>query len=272
MHLCVHPGFHKTGTTSLQQALAANRAALAPAARVLLKGDMPGLTEAARAYARSGDAVNWALYRHECARLLETLDPGDPRPVLVSAEDLSGAMPFRHGQPDYAAAPRLMAGLRDIVAEVRPAARLSLLYTTRAAAPWVRSCHAQHLAADRMTETLAEYTARALPHADLDAMADRIAAAVAPVPLHRVRLEDLAARPLGPLDALLDLAGIDPALRARLVPVPPANRALPRAVLDALLALNRTDRPWNEIRAEKAALIRRARQTASAPATARAET
>lgn len=272
MHLCVHAGFHKTGTTTLQQALAANRAALAPAARVMLKGDMPGLTEAARAYSRTGDEVDWALYRHEAARTLATLDPDDPRPVLISAEDLSGHMPFRHGLTGYDAAPRLMSGLRDMAAEVLPAARLSFLYTTRAAEPWVRSCHAQHLAADRMTDTLAEYTARALPHADLDAMANRVAAAVAPAPLHRARLEDLAARALGPLDALLDLAGVDPELRTRLAPVPPANRALPDGVLHALLALNRSDRPWPEIRAEKTALIRRARRTATATATATAET
>lgn len=259
MHILVHAGFHKTGTSSLQQSLAANRAALAPAARVLLRDDMRGLTEAARAYSRTLEDVEWALFLYEAALVFTALDPDDPRPVLISSEDLSGDMPFRHGRSDYAAASQLMAGLRDTAARHLPAARISFLFTTRAAGPWVRSCHAQHVCASRMTETLEAYSARALPHADLGAMATRIAAAVAPAPLHRAALEEIGTRPLGPLDALLDLAGIDPALRARLTPVPPANRALPEETLAALLTLNRADRPWAEVSAEKKRLIRRAR-------------
>lgn len=257
MDVLVHAGFHKTGTSSVQQTLAANRTALAPVARVLLKEDMTGLTEAARAYSRTLDDVEWALYRYEAAHVLSALDPADPRPVLMSSEDLSGHMPFRHDLPDYGAAPRLMAGLRDTAAEVRPEARLAFLFTTRAPGPWVRSCYAQHLRATRITETDHDFAARALPHADLDAMADRIAAAVAPAALHRAALEDIGGGRLGPLDAVLTVAGID---GSALAPVPPANRALPSDVQAELLALNRSDRPWSEVREKKKRLVRRARR------------
>lgn len=260
MHVLVHAGFHKTGTSSIQQGLAANRAALSPALRILLKEDMEPLTEAARAWSRRPEELEWALVLHEARGTFAALDPDDPRPVLISSEDLCGHMPFRHGLTDYAAAAPLMAGLREALAATRPDATIALLFTTRAAAPWVKSCYAQHLRATRITETAEDYAARALPHADLGAMVDRVAAAVAPAPVHRAALEDIAAGPLGPLDALLDLLPLDPARRATLTPPARANRALPAEVQDRLLALNRSDRPWSEVRDEKKRLVRRARR------------
>ncbi|MDF1856725.1 hypothetical protein [Pseudooceanicola sp.] len=262
MRLIVHAGFHKTGTSSIQQTLEANRATLAPAYRVMLKADMPGLTEAARAYSQTMDEVEWALFVFEAARVFTGLERSDPRPVLMSSEDLSGHMPFRHGQNEYAAAPRLMAGLAEIGRESGGASDIDFLFTTRAAGPWVKSCYAQHLRATRITDDLDSYAARALPHADLDAMVDRIAAAVDPVSVHRARLEDIGARPLGPLDALLDLAGVDPGLRANLARLPPANTAMPPEVLNQLLALNRSDQDWAAIRAQKKTLVRQVRKAA----------
>ncbi|WP_375688445.1 hypothetical protein [Pseudooceanicola sp. LIPI14-2-Ac024] len=260
MHLVVHAGFHKTGTSSLQQTLAANRARLSPVARILLKPDMPGLTEAARAYSASADPVDWAFYLAEAARVFEALG-GDDRTVLVSSEDLAGHMPFRHGATGYDAAPRLMAGLCEAAAAaIRRPHRIDILFTTRAPGPWVASCHAQHLRATRITDDATAYAARALPHADLAAEVARIAATV-PATVHQAALEDIADGPLGPLDALLDLADIAPALRAALRPQPRANTALPPDTLDALLALNRSDRPWPAVREAKARLIRQARKT-----------
>lgn len=263
MRLVVHAGFHKTGTTSIQRTLDANRDRLAPAFRVLLKADMSGLTEAARAYSRTLDEVEWALFRYEAARVLAELDATDPRPVVMSSEDLSGHMPFRHGLPDYGAAPRLMAGLAEVAAEVLGPVDIAFLFTTRAAAPWVKSCYAQHIRATRLTDGPEDYAARAMPHADLDAMADRIAEAVAPRPVHRAALEDIGGGPLGPLDALLDLAGAEPELRAKLTPLPPANRAAPPDVLDQLLALNRSGRDRGDVSAEKKALLRKAQRDAA---------
>jgi len=260
MHVLVHAGFHKTGTSSIQQSLAANRAALAPAFRIVLKDDILPLTEAARAWSRQRQDLEWALFLHEARTTFAALDVSDPRPVLISSEDLSGHMPFRHGLTDYSAAAPLMAGLRDALAVTHRRATIAFLFTTRTAAPWVTSCYAQHLRATRMTETLAAYTARALPDADLNAMVDRVTEAVAPAPVHRAALEDIASGPLGPLDALLDLTGIAPALRATLTPVRRANSAMPPEVQDQLLALNRADRPWPEIRDEKKRLVRRARR------------
>ena len=51
--IIIHAGFHKTGTTSLQQNLRANRAVLRPDIRLVLRPGMTALCESARAYSRS---------------------------------------------------------------------------------------------------------------------------------------------------------------------------------------------------------------------------
>ncbi|WP_088622158.1 hypothetical protein [Oceanicola sp. 22II-s10i] len=263
MRLIVHAGFHKTGTTSVQQTLDANRAALAPALRVMLKDDMKGMTEAARAYSRTQDEVEWALYLYETRAVFEALDPTDPRPVLMSSEDLSGHMPFRHALPDYGAAPRLVRGLAEVAEAVHPGARIEFVFTTRAATPWVRSCWAQHVRAVQFTEDLDTYTARALPHADLDRMTDRIADAVLSHAVHRKRLEDVGDMPLGPLDPLLDIVGLPAEVRAAVQPQPRANPSMPEEVLRRLLKLNRSDRPWSEVKEEKKRIVRKAKRAAA---------
>ena len=267
MRLIFHAGFHKTGTSSVQQALALNRAALSPHLRILLKPDMPALTEAARTASRiendGADAPAWALLTYEAAHVLSALDADDPRPVVLSSEDLSGHMPFRQGRPDYGAAPRLMAALKDVAQRAVPGAVVEFLFTTRAAAPWVASCHAQHLRATRMTDDLDTFAARALPHADLTAMIDRIAAAVAPSPVHRAALEDTGPRRLGPVEALFDHIALPARTRAALTPPERANRALPAETQVELLALNRASTDWTATHDAKRAVIRAARRRAA---------
>lgn len=268
MRLLVHAGFHKTGTTSIQRMLQRDRALLAPALRILLREDMHGLTEAARAWSAARDGVEWGLFRYEAARVLGALDPADPRPVLLCSEDLSGHMPGRHGLTAYDAAPRLMQGLMETAADLLGpgVARFEFVFTTRAAAPWVRSCHAQHICATRMTEDADSYARAFLPHADLQAMAAAVGRAVNPAPVHVAALEDFTDTPLGPIDALFEVLGLDPALRQQVQPIPAANVSVPGPVLAELLSLNRSDADWSVIKQRKRRLITRARRAAAGPA------
>ena len=258
--LLIHAGFHKTGTSSIQTALDTNRDVLAPALSIRLKSDILPLTEAARAWSRTRDDVEWVLFLNAAHQVLADLPPEDPRPIVISSEDLSGHMPFRHDLVDYRAAPRLLAGLIQVAAQVQPDVQCAALFTTRAPRAWVDSCYAQHVRATRMTEDRETYAARALPHADLDAMVDRIAAAVAPVPVHRAALERLADAPLGPVSAILDWAGVPDALRRAMAPAKRANAAMPPQVLSDLLAANRSDAPSDRLKAEKKAPIRKAKR------------
>ena len=266
MRVVVHAGFHKTGTTSIQHGLRRNGRKMARICRVLTRVQIEAVCEAARAASITDDPSAMALFTYELAQMAEALDPSDPRPVLISAEDLSGHMPGRFELTGYGAAPRLMACIEAVLQEVRPGAALSFFFTTRAAAPWVRSCHAQHVRAIRFTEDRASYVARMLPHADLGAEVARVAAAVA-APVHSVALEDWTAHRLGPLAALLDVLDAPQRLRDSLTAVGPANPSFPDAVLERMLALNRSDLPRAEWVAAKKALMEEWRAGQGRPST-----
>lgn len=254
MRVLVHAGFHKTGTTSIQQGLRRNGRKLARFCRVLTRVQIEPVCEAARAASVTDDPAAMALFTFELAQMFEALDPADPRPVLISSEDLSGHMPGRFGLTGYSAAPRLMACIADVAGQVRPGCDLRFFFTTRAAEPWVRSCYAQHVRGIRFTEARDSYVARMLPLADLAAEVARIAAAV-PVPVHSVALEDWTGDRLGPLSALLTALELPAKLGDRLAPVGPANPSFPDPVLAQMLALNRSDLPRAEWAAAKKALM-----------------
>ncbi len=253
MRVIVHAGFHKTGTTSLQRALRLNREALKPHLRIRLRPGMIAVCEAARGYSAVPDAINLALFQYELAQLAEGWSARDPRPVLLASEDLSGHMPGRKGVKTYHAAPRLMAALVETLCRIHPGAKPEFYFSTRNADDWLRSCHAQHLCASRLTLSRAEYAKTYRRSANLDAITDNVAKRTA-CPTHRAALEQGE-----PLDALLDVIGLPDELRARLRPAVPANTAPSPEVLAALLDLNRSEMPEKDLRAAKRALLGRVR-------------
>lgn len=215
-----HAGFHKTGTTSLQQTLRANRVALRPEARPVLRVAMIPLCEAARAYSASRSEVDLALVKYEAAELAQRLCDEQPKTFIISSEDLSGHMPWRHGLRDYGAAPRLMKSISLAFDTVCPEAEQTYLFTTRAREPWLRSCYAQHLRARRMKMLESEYLTRFARSSDLDVIVSKVREALPQHSVLSIPLEDLQGRPLGPADAVLDLIDLTPERRAALVPAP----------------------------------------------------
>ncbi|MCM2563104.1 hypothetical protein M8756_13270 [Lutimaribacter sp. EGI FJ00015] len=264
MRMVVHAGFHKTGTTSIQHMLRRNGRKIARYYRVLTRRQMLATCEAARAFSLGQSTADLGLFTFELAQLFETLDPADPRPVLISAEDLSGHMPGRFGLTGYDAAPRLMATLEEVAQACLPGLDLHLVFTTRAAAPWLRSTYAQHVRAIRFTEAHDTYLARMAEHADLSAWAARIDAATS-APVTIAPLETHGAGRLGPLTALLDVAGAPAALRDRLTPLPPANPSFPDHVIAEMLALNRSDMDHDDWVAAKKQLMEAWRAQIAAP-------
>ncbi|WP_010142034.1 hypothetical protein [Oceanicola sp. S124] len=258
--MILHAGFHKTGTSSVQQMLNAARDSLAPALRILLKADMPALSRASRDHADAPSPDSLAQVARHARALFRRLDPADPRPVVLSCEDLSGLIPgrnHRRGYPEAAALMTAMAhGLVEAWAALPP---LTLYFSTRAATPWIRSCHDHHLRVTRFTEDFAPYAQAQAPHADLAAIAAQIADALPEARLVTHALEDCAALPHGPLSPLLDLAGVPQALRDTIPLLPPANTGLPALSAD-LLALNRSALDREALKAAKKALIRKARR------------
>lgn len=255
MRVVLHAGFHKTGTTTVQQALYRNRDTLASHLRLVPRVRMVPAGKAAQAWSAGGDPFDLALFGYELAQVMEAWDGDDPRPVVVSAEDLCGHMPGRAGVDGYAATAPLTQAVADTLAALHPKAAPVFYFSTRGAGDWLASAHVQHLRASRMTLGAEAFRDRFRGAADLTAVAEGIAAALAPIPVHHCALEKSRARPLGPLDPLLDLLDLPEGLRDRLEPLPPANTALPPDCAEDLLALNRSDLDDAALREAKRALI-----------------
>lgn len=253
--IIIHAGFHKTGTTNLQQTLRANRKALAPHLRLILRPGMTALCEAARGYSRTLQDIDLGLVKYEAALLAEGF-AAEPAPaVFLSSEDLCGHMPGRHGIRTYAAAPHLMRALAVAFRAALPRSEVSFFFTTRARDAWLRSCYAQHLHASRMALDEHGYVKRFKSSADLDGILDAIKREISDHAVVDTGIEEHADRAFGPAEAVLDLLGISPEIRATLVASERKNTTPDAATLTRLLELNRSDLEPTALRDAKRALM-----------------
>ncbi len=251
-----HAGFHKTGTTSLQQTLRANRRALAPDVRLILRPGMTALCEAARGFSRSRDDVDLGLVKYEAALLAQSLAKEPAPTIVIASEDLCGHMPGRHSIRSYGAAPHLMRALSVAFKAALAQSELTFFFTTRAPDAWLRSCYAQHLRASRMVLDEHDYRRRFKASANLDVILDDIKRELPDHALIDASLEEHADRPLGPADAVLDLLGINEGQRATFTAAAVANAAPSAALMAALLELNRSGLEKSALREAKQALIK----------------
>ncbi|QUJ75802.1 hypothetical protein KDD17_12725 [Sulfitobacter albidus] len=256
--IVLHAGFHKTGTSSVQATLRANRKTLMPACAIRLKGQMSELMSATRGYSTVGTPDALDKVRRRFDALLAGL-PGMPRrTLLLSAEELSGHMPGRGDLTSYAAAPVLMYLFWERARDAFPATPFAMVFGLRDPADWQRSAWAEHVTSSSMTLSLAEFCDR-YPHApDLAGVVRDVTSRV-PAPVHSFALEDAAARRLGPADAVLDHCDLPDALRATLTPQPVQNARLSDDTLAALLEANRTHRAPEARSAAKRAILEDAR-------------
>jgi len=251
----IHAGFHKTGTTSLQQTLRANRAALRPDIRLVLRPGMTALCEAARAYSRTREDYDLGLVKYEAALLIEALAEEQATTLILTSEDLGGHMPGRYGLHGYGATPDLIRALSVAFKAAAPDDALTFFFTTRAPDAWLRSCYAQHLRASKMVWDEADYIKRQRTSAELGKIIDLVRREVPEHEVIHAALEDHADRPLGIAEALLGHLKLDGARRATLVASPLRNAALPEEMKAQLLALNRADLTQAALRRAKRALI-----------------
>ncbi|MFD1344595.1 hypothetical protein [Litorisediminicola beolgyonensis] len=255
----IHPGFHKTGTTSIQSTLKLNADRLAPHLRIVLRDDMSGLTDACRSYSKSPKPRRLDAVLREAIALFDTLEPSDPRPVLISSEDLSGLLPGRQDVLSYAAAPALMAAIGG-AAEERFGDWPTFVFTTRDPAGWLGSSWWQHLRSTRMTDDLDAWSDRAAEAAQLDLIVAATSEAVPDATVIAAPLAEAKDLPEGPLSPLLDLLDLPPSLRGTLEIAPRAN-ATPSVGLEPIfLALNRSGLPDAIVGETKRMLLRKARK------------
>ena len=249
--ILLHPGFHKTGTSSIQHFLWLNRAALAPHfTSVMLRHLKPAVQMACR-FSRNR---NPAELMDMVAALDAALAEAEVKPaqnILVSCEGLLGHLPGWPDVDDYGAAPTLAAYLTGYFQDRHPKARLRVILTTRDADGWLFSTYRHHLRGQRLTQTPDDFARTYAAAADLTGMAAQIADAVGDLPVFTLPLADLAHYPLGPGGALCDLMQVPSATRGDLVAVGHGNTGPEQALWEQFLALNRGPLGDRAVRAAK---------------------
>ncbi len=233
--LIVHMGVQKTGSTAVQRHLRRNADALAGhlVVRTPEEGSpMRPLGRAAIAFSLDPSDDRAQALRLAFREVLDGL-PANDAPVLVSHENLAGAMPGNGGETRlYPLMPRIAALL---AAEARGLAVEFVVYTRKHKA-WLPSVWAQAVRTDGYLRPLAEFQAET---ADLPGWGDlirRLSAEVGRVT--RLKVED-EADPARPGCQLLRHAGLEDALIDRLEPLDgPANSRLNGGATEFLRRLN----------------------------------
>ncbi len=255
--ILIHAGFHKTGSSSVQAALRAHAAALAPHCAVVLADTPEGhrVQETARLLSRAPGVVNRRLFRRALDAWLALALLGEGR-LILSCEDLSGHMPGHPGIDRYAMAGRLASVTARAAREMWPGAEVWLAYGTRAPEGWLASAYWQQAQHPHLTEDFAPFAERLRPACDFTALVAQIGLE-ADTPAIAMALERHGPRRLGPVEALYDLIALPEALRDSLAPVPVANGSGKARIARKLVALNRQGLDPEALAAAKRALLAR---------------
>lgn len=235
--LILHVGVQKTGSTSVQRFL--NLSADDLADLVVIRTPEEGtpmrpLGRAAMAFSQDPAADNRDRLVAAFRAVLETI-PAGPQPVVISHENLAGAM------PGTARAPGLYPALPDIVTLLCQTARAAgfdprIVVCTRARATWLPSVWAQAVRTDGYDQTYDSFLTQT---ADLPGWGDLVARlSAAERDVTRLRMErDIDSDRPG--RALLALAGVPDARLDALPPRPdPAMTRLNPGATEFLRRLN----------------------------------
>ena len=263
VHVVVHPGFHKTGTSSLQSWLGQNRRALKPYLSFYGKADFLSAGSAARTYGQKPYPWRLRAFRRSFDRFLVKIP--DAPVIVLSRETFSGSMPGHRRFPG-----RLIRNYRDVAvplgrqiiaalqtrfgAEVQ----ITFLYTLRDRESWIRSVYGHLLRSIHLREDYDTFRARFPDLIDPRAEAEAIAKALG-VAAHFVKLEDVGHRREGPASAVLDLLGVPQDVRDRLPAATRANSGQTLALEAEFLAMNRASRDKAALKAAKDAMLKTAR-------------
>jgi hypothetical protein len=187
--LIVHLGVQKTGSTAIQRHLQRNAAALADTLviRTPQQGTpMRPLGRAAVAFSLNNHADSRTALRIALKDVLETL-PANDLPVLLSHENLAGAMPGNGGETRlYPALPEIAR----LIVETAKGFSTDFVIYTRELADWRRSVWAQAIRSDGYDRDYADFAADTATITGWDNLHARMAAAVGAERVCLYRIED----------------------------------------------------------------------------------
>lgn len=258
--IVVHAGFHKTGTSSLQDYLRSHRAALRERAAIYLKEDFPEVGYATRAFGFRPSLWRRWRFRRALRAFLAGLPDEDQ--IFLSWEGFSGIMPG-HRRPltglvsgyDRAAVPLAKITRDELRRRFGPQAQIVFLYTLRRRESWLRSVWGHVVRSIQIRHDMSEFLEMMKDTPSLEEEAALLARALAPTPVETAWLEDLTPLPQGPAAAALRLIGLSEAEIAALPPARRTNIGNPPALSEAFLALNREISDKAELKRRKDALL-----------------
>lgn len=249
--ILLHPGFHRTGTSSMQHFLWVNRDLLAPYLTVRLTRHFKPLAQLCTRYAARQNPL-------DLTDLIGALDQGfaefpvpRDRNLVISSEALCGDIPGHGTIKDYSAAPALITYLTGYLQDRFPEAEIKVILSTRAPENWLFSIYRHVLRRSRLTLTPEKFARDFTQAADLMGILAQIAEAIAPIETLYLPLEHALTSPLGPGGALLDQLHVPDDIRASLQPVGIGAAGASKHLWEEFLAINRSDLSNDEIAAQK---------------------
>ncbi len=255
----LHPGFHKTGTSSIQHFLWLNRDALAPAADILLLRHLQPVTRVCHAFSRTQNPGLLLDLAEALEDALSDVELSPSRTLILSCEALCGHLPGWPGTDSYGAAPVLLHYICGFLKHRFPDADITTILTTRTAEDWLFSAYRHHLKGQRLTLDRAAFSRKYRKASDLTGMANDIAKALAPLPVETLALEQATLHPLGPGGAFVQGMGLPADIVARLTPVGIGNSGPDDALWQRYLQLNRSQKTDEDVTATKTRLAQQAK-------------
>lgn len=216
----IHAGFHKTGTTSLQQCLRAYSKQLSPHVALYYGAKLGPVQHRGRHFGFDPTEEKLGKFRRGLRRLLRDVPDADQ--IVLTREAFAGAMLGETRQDgsritcyhptSIPLAKTLLNGVQDRFGE---AAQVTFLYSTRSTDSMIASAWRHILRLRRLTDDLDTFRA-SLTYDTADEI-NRLRAALGPVELIEAPLERYGKSRSGPASAVLDLLKLPQDLRDSIV-------------------------------------------------------
>ena len=233
MRIAVHAGFHKTGTTTFQNLILANREK-APAG---LHFEVPGLawTNALRFalqdYHVTPSADRLQMVRDLISQMIGDCVAAGTNTLFISLESICGRVfgPWERGL--YPTARPVL----ETICEVSSGHELIFLFSTREPVSWIRSLHAHKTRRNGLRMPLSKFSnIRSFENIDWDELFKSLTDGL-DADVRSTSLQTTQRLRLGPLSDLLE-PFVDQSLLSRWEPVPASNKSLPPKAISLIQA------------------------------------
>lgn len=257
-HVIVHAGFHKTGTTSLQQCLRAYHKQLSPHVGLYYGAKLGPVQHRGRHYGYEPTEEMLGRFRRGLRRFLKSV-PDQPQ-IVLSREAFCGALLGEtrtdgtritsYARTSVPLAKALVKGIRERFGQD---VQMTFLFTTRENDSMIASAHRHLLRLRRMTDDLETFGASL--EIDKDTELAALRDALEEIPLVEAPLTEYGPKPAGPAAAVLDLLDLPEDLRASIIWEKRNRPGQSAGLSEDLLRLNRSITDDAELERTKQALL-----------------